>query len=523
MSGPGGRLTTFDAASIPPIHFAPARGARLAYQVWGDGPGTIVSIPPTAQNIEMAWERPEIRRMFERFGSFSRFLHFDKRGTGSSDRRSHVAGIDERVDDLRAVMDHAGIDRAHLFVSSEGGPMAILFAATYPDRAESLTLWGSGASMVPANLTDAEIAEERVRYERFASLWGTADSPVVTGFAPSLAHDESFRRWHQRYERSAATTDSLRELLELTLEMDVREVLPAIDIPTLVLHRVGDRIVPIEYGQELASKIPGARLVELAGDDHFSYAGDIDAWMTEVERFVTGELKRRLPRPAGHPAVHISTLGRFGVEVDGVAVPSRDWGSRRARQLCKRLVVARGWPVTRDELMDLLWPDEFDRRRLGARLSVQLSAVRRVLGGGVIADRQTVSLNLDEVSTDLESFHAAGNDTEIVNAYRGEFLPEDLYDDWAGPTRDELRSRFVSAARRLARQEFARDAHDAAAELARRLIEADKYDDAAHRLLVKALYAGGEPGQARRAHEAWANAMKELDLPVASLDEVVAS
>lgn len=516
-------MTTSDGNRIPPIHFAPARGARLAYQMWGEGRRTIVAIPPTAQNIEMAWERPEIRRMFERFGSFSRFLHFDKRGTGSSDRRSHVAGIDERVDDLRAVMDHAGIDRAHLFVSSEGGPMAILFAATYPDRAESLTLWGSGASMVRANLTDAEIAEERVRHERYAALWGTSDSPVAEGFAPTLARDESFRTWHQRYERGAATTDSLRDLLELTLEMDVREILPTLDIPTLVLHRRGDRIVPIDFGRELGNTIPGARLVELEGDDHFSYAGDIDGWMTEVERFVTGELKPRSARPAERPSVHISTLGRFSVEVNGVEVPSRDWGSRRARQLCKRLVVARGWPVTRDELMDLLWPDDFDRRRLGARLSVQLSAVRRVLGGGVIADRQTVSLNLDEVSTDLESFHAAGNDTEIVTAYRGEFLPEDLYDDWAGPTRDQLRSRFVSAARRLARQEFARAAHDDAAGLARRLIAADKYDEDAHRLLVKALHAAGEPGQARRAHEAWAHAMEELDLPVTSFDEVVAS
>lgn len=142
---------------IPPIHFDPARGARIAYQVFGDGPATVVSTPPMAQNIEMAWERPEIRHMFDRFAEFCRFVHFDKRGTGSSDRRSHVAGIDERVDDLRAVMDHAAVDRARLFANSEGGPMAILFAATYPDRVDSLTLWGSGPSMMPPNMT----AEQR--------------------------------------------------------------------------------------------------------------------------------------------------------------------------------------------------------------------------------------------------------------------------------------------------------------------------------------------------------------------------
>ncbi|MEX1044092.1 MAG: alpha/beta hydrolase, partial [Acidimicrobiia bacterium] len=126
------------------IRFARGRGARLAYQVIGDGEPTIVSIPPMAQNIELAWQRPEIRRMLERFGRFSRFIHFDKRGTGCSDRTTSRVGVmDERVDDLRAVMDAEGVERAHLFGNSEGGPMAILFAVTYPDRVESLTLYGT--------------------------------------------------------------------------------------------------------------------------------------------------------------------------------------------------------------------------------------------------------------------------------------------------------------------------------------------------------------------------------------------
>ena len=239
---------------VPPIQFAPARSARLAYQVFGDGPVTMVAIPPTAQNIEVAWERPEVRRMFDRFASFSRFLHFDKRGTGASDRRSQVQGIDERVDDLRAVMDHAGIERAHFFAASEGGPMAILFAATYPHRAESLTLFGSGASMVPPNLSAEERADHLERQRRYSAVWGTPDSPVVDGFAPSLAADQTFRTWHQRYERAAASRDSLRDLLELTLDMDVREVLPTLDLPVLVLHRIGDRIVPIEFARELAAE-----------------------------------------------------------------------------------------------------------------------------------------------------------------------------------------------------------------------------------------------------------------------------
>ncbi len=498
----------------PQIHFALSRGSRIAYQVFGDGPVTMVSIPPTAQNIEMAWEWPDVRAMLERFGSFSRFLHFDKRGTGASDRRSQLPGIDERVEDLRAVMDHAGIDRAHFFANSEGGPMAILFAATYPDRAQSLALWGTGASIVSPDLTDEERSDRKERHRAYAGLWGTADSPVVDGFAPSLAANQDFRNWHRRYERAAADTDSLVELLDLTLDMDVREVLPQLDLPVLVFHRSGDRIIPVEFGRELAEAIPGARLVEMAGDDHFGYAGDLDLWMDELERFVTGEVQERSDPVETRRKVLVQTLGRFAVTIDGDEVPSSAWDSRRARQLLKRLVAARGWPVTRDELMDLLWPDESDRRKLGARLSVQLSAVRRVLGGGVIADRESVALDLNEVATDLEAFYGASDDGAIVAAYSGEFLPDDVYEDWSGPARDEARSRFVAAARRLASADVAEGRFAQAARIGRSLLEVDPYDEGAHRLVVESMLGAGEKGEAQRAHAAWESAMAELGISV---------
>jgi pimeloyl-ACP methyl ester carboxylesterase/DNA-binding SARP family transcriptional activator len=500
---------------VPPIRFAQARGARIAYQDFGDGPATIVSIPPLAQNIEMAWEWPDIRAMLERFGSFSRFIPFDKRGTGVSDRRSQVNAIDERVDDLRAVMDAAEVDRAHLFAASEGGPMAILFAATYPDRVAGLILNGTGASLLPPDTSAEEIDEIRERQRVFADHWGTPDSPVVDRFAPSLASDPEFRAWHQRYERNAATRHSLRELMELSLAMDVREVLPELDVPTLVVHRTGDRAIPVDRGRELAEAIPGATMLETTGDDHFSYAGDVDSWMDGVERFVTGSVGTKAPSlPAGGRRIRIRTLGRFAVEVDGEDVPASVWGSRRARQLCKRLVAARGWPVTRDELIDLLWPDEADMPKLSARLSVQLSGVRRVLGGGVIADRQTVRLDLDEVSTDLEDFYKADDDAAIVATYHGEFLPEDAYEDWSAGPRAEARMRFGLAARRLASRVAESGDHRRAAVLARRLIEADRWDDEAHRLLVRSLIAAGERGEARRAHDAWVIAMAEIGVDV---------
>ncbi len=507
--------------SVPPVKFAQARGARIAYQEFGEGPPTMVAIPPAAQNIEMSWEWPPVRAMLERFGSFCRYIHFDKRGTGASDRDAGVNAIDERVEDLRAVMDAAEVDRAHLLVVSEGGPMGILFAATYPERVDSLVLIGSGPSLVPPDMTEEEKAGFRERNDRYASVWGTNDSPVVDGFAPSLAGDTEYRAWHQRYERAAAGQDSIRDLLELALTMDVRELLPTLDVPTLVIHRTGDRIVPVAWGKELAETIPGARLFLQESEDHFPYVGDMEGWMVEVERFVTGTVQ---PRPAAAPHsrdVHITTLGGFEVTVGGEKVSTSAWGSRLARQLLKRLVAARGRPVTRDELFEMLWPDEFDRSKLGPRLSVQLSAVRRVLGTGVVADRETVRLDLDEIVTDLEAFFVADDDAAIVGAYGGEFLPEDRFDDWTIAMRDETRSRFVTAARTLTGRHLAGGSYRIAVRTARRLIEIDRYDEAAYRDLVRALAAMGEDGEAQRAHDAWAEAMGELGIAVEPYDMII--
>ena len=495
---------------MPPIRFATVPGARIAYQELGEGP-TIVSVPPLAQNIEMAWEWRDIASMLRRFAGFSRFIHFDKRGTGASDQ-AEVNDIDERVDDLRAVMDAAGVERAHLFASSEGGPMAVLFAATYPHRVESLILWGTGPYMAPPDWDADEVAAGRKRSEHFADVWGTPDSFIVDRFAPSLAADPEFRAWHQRYERAAASRSSLRRLIDLMWHMDVREVLPQITVPTLVLHRIGDQPVPIDFGRELAAGIPGAELVELEGDDHFAYAGDM-GWMDIMERWVTGTVSSKPPMEP-YPSVRIQTLGRFAVLVDGVEVATGEWGSRLARSLCKRLVAARGWPVTRDELFDLFWPDEHDRGKLGPRLSVQLSAVRRVLRGGVVADRDSVRLDLRAATTDLEDLMNATDDRTIAAIYQGEFLPADVYEDWTGPVRDEARTRFVSAARRLADEASANGHHREAAALARRLVATDRYDEDAHHRLIASLRAMREEREAERAYAAYAAAMAELDVTV---------
>jgi DNA-binding SARP family transcriptional activator len=358
-------------------------------------------------------------------------------------------------------------------------------------------------------MTAAERQASIERRTHFAEVWGTPESLSVDFYAPSMAGNAEFRAWHERYERLSAGFDSLRDLLIQMMDVDVSDVLPTIDVPVLVLHRRDDGAIPIEYGREVAELLPNAEFVELDGADHFAYLGDMDGWMDQVERWVTGAVA---PRPAVLPTgeVQVRTLGRFGVTVGGREVTTSEWGSRRARTLLKRLVVARGWPVTRDELADALWPDEPDHERLGARLSVQLSAVRRVLGGGVVADRQTVALDLDHVSTDLETLLTATDDQTVIDVYRGEFLPAERYEDWAAPIREQARSHFTRAAHRRLSELLAAGESAGAVELAESVLAADPYDEAAYAALADAHERAGDPAAAERTRQRRRDAIGDL-------------
>lgn len=494
------------------MRYARVGGASLAYQTWGDGPATIVAIPPMAQNIELTWERPEFQRMLTRLGSFARVLHFDKRGTGASDRSAHIPTLDERVEDVIAVMDAAGIDRAHLLGVSEGGPVALLFAATYPARVDGVVLVGSGARIAAA------AADFR---EAFIDRWGTDKSITLDIFAPSVASDASYRAWEPRYERQSATPAALRELIEMIDAIDVRPLLSSISAPVLLLHRRGDRVVPVELARETAAGIPGARLVELDGDDHFAQVGDVDAWLDHVEGFTTGSVARREPSvPAGAVRAEIRTMGGFSVRVDGQDVPVTAWGSRRARQLCKRLAVAGGQPVPRDELVEMLWPDEPEPVKLNARLSVLLSNIRRVLGGGLVADRHAVRIDRTAVQLDLLAVSdalARGDDASAVAAYQGQLLPEDAYEDWATAAREHVLFAVVGARRRLAARAASASQNDEVALHAAAILDLDPYDERAHELLVRALAAAGHRGDACRADERYRRRMAELGVRPQSL------
>jgi pimeloyl-ACP methyl ester carboxylesterase len=268
-------------------------GTSIAYQVHGDGPLDLVFVPGFVSHAELFWEEPAIARFLRRLTSFSRLVFFDKRGQGLSDRLGRPPTLEEAMDDLKAVMDAAGCATAAVFGVSEGGPMSTLFAATYPDRVSSLVLYGTFARMTKTPDFPEGVSLER--FDQWARLvreeWG---GPVaVELWAPSAVGDREFERWWARLLRQGTSPAGAIELMNLYKELDVRPVLPAIDVPTLVLHRRDDRLVPTRQARYLAEHIPDAHYVELAGEDHLPMVGEIDALLDEVEEFLVGSRRAR--------------------------------------------------------------------------------------------------------------------------------------------------------------------------------------------------------------------------------------
>jgi pimeloyl-ACP methyl ester carboxylesterase len=255
---------------------------RIAYQIVGEGKFDLVMVPGLVSHLDLTWKDPEHARFCEGFARFSRLILFDKRGTGLSDRDKGIPNLEERMDDLRAVMDAAGSQRAALFGNSEGGMMSLLFAATYPERVRALALYGAFAQS-PTRAWPPEQVETRL--DLVERAWGAQMMPPSV--APSKASDQAFRRSWARYERLSASPAAARELLRLSREADVSPVLERIGVPVLLIHRAEDRRVGIEYGRHLAAQIPRAKLVELPGDDHLPYVGDSARIIAEIETFLT--------------------------------------------------------------------------------------------------------------------------------------------------------------------------------------------------------------------------------------------
>ena len=270
---------------MPETRFTRAGEVDIAYQVVGDAaPLDLVFVPGWVSHLEVMWELPEFAHFLDRLAGMGRLILFDKRGTGLSDRMAGIANLEERMDDVRAVMDAASSERAALFGISEGGPMSLLFAATYPERASALALYGSFARHPTVSADN--IAENLQLIDR---SWGTGEY-YLRFLAPSRASDGAFRRYVARYERQGASPSAVMAILRMNSEIDVRQILPTIRIPTLLLHRVGDPRITIDAGRYLAAHIPRAKLVELPGTDHFPLReGDImDRIVDEIEEFLTG-------------------------------------------------------------------------------------------------------------------------------------------------------------------------------------------------------------------------------------------
>jgi len=269
----------------PETRYAKSGDVHIAYQVVGDGPVDLVSIPGWVSHLDLAWEDPAQARFVERLAGFSRLVRFDKRGTGLSDPVASLPTLEQRMDDVRVVMDAAGLEQAALFGHSDGAQIGLLFAATYPWRTRALITHGACTRAASPGEDLWGDAEMMARFRDAVDHWGEGRSGAIIN--PDVETDPVALAKAARWERMCASPAMARALHEANEALDVRAILPSIRIPTLVLHRRGDA-VPVGGSRYIAERVPGARFIELAGDQHAPWLGDADAILGEVETFLTG-------------------------------------------------------------------------------------------------------------------------------------------------------------------------------------------------------------------------------------------
>jgi len=269
-----------DGLIAPRTQYAHAGGASIAFQVVGDGPRDLVVVNGPASHLELVWEEPTTARRLRSLASFFRLILFDRRGTGLSDPVERPPTLEQQMDDLVAVMDTVGTERAALLGGTDLG-LCAMFAATFPERVSALVL--SGVAAWGGDLVTPE--KRTMILDAVENHWG--EGTLLEVFAPSQVGNPSFEEWWGRYQRAAASPSTARRILEMTSEIDLRAILPTIRVPTLVTHRTGDRWVPVEMGREVAAMIPGARFLEFDGIDTYGWIGEAD-WIEAVEEFLTG-------------------------------------------------------------------------------------------------------------------------------------------------------------------------------------------------------------------------------------------
>ena len=272
------------------VKYARSGNVHIAYRIFGNGKRDIVMIPGTLSHLEFLWDTPSNQHLLKRLTAFARVIVFDKRGQGLSDRVVAEQTLEERIDDVRVVMNAAGSKRAIIYGWSEGGPMSLMFAATYPERASALVLYGTFAS-----IKDEPWSASRKQWEEMLQEWEArwGEGILLRVNAPSIANNPASVQWCGRLERASASPGSIVALMRANYEMDVRHILPTIVIPTLVMHRTEDALVPVAAGRYLAEHIPGAKYAEIPGTDHTVTDSDTqDVIADEIEEFVTGALHR---------------------------------------------------------------------------------------------------------------------------------------------------------------------------------------------------------------------------------------
>jgi class 3 adenylate cyclase len=309
----------------PQTRYARSGDIGIAYQVYGEGEMDLVLAFPFLSHLDLMWESPALARFLRRLGSFARVLVFDRRGVGLSDPVAAPPTLEERMDDVRAVMDAAGSERAALLGMSEGATMCMLFAATYPQRTSALVLWGAMARSTAAPdypWAPEKEAVEEAQAELVGPMWG--QGATIEIFSPSMAGDARAREFQARFERQAASPMRVQQLLAMFLDTDVRDALPLIQAPTLVLHRRQDRAVNYRAARWLAEQVEGSRYAELEGEDHFPWVGDSDAALAAIEEFLTGV------RPGPAPERVLATV-LFTDIVDSTRLAT-ELGDRRWRE-----------------------------------------------------------------------------------------------------------------------------------------------------------------------------------------------
>jgi class 3 adenylate cyclase len=315
--------------SAPPIQYAANGDVHIAYQVLGEGPLDLVFVAGAITNLEVLWEMSDYRRACERLASFSRLILFDKRGMGLSDR-VRVGTLEDRMDDVRAILDAVGSKATVLMGVSEGGPMSILFAATYPERTRGLVLCGAEVKEEttddwPWGEATREEFEEWMDMEGMLSRWGKGLGADL--FAPTRKGDPQLRDQFGRLQVQSATPHDAVAFMRMAFEIDVREVVPAVTAPTLIVHRVGDKICSVENARWLSRNIEGSRYVELAGENHLPFI-DGDDILDEIQEFLTGV------REPVAPDRMLATV--LFTDVVGSTDRARELGDRRWRDLLER-------------------------------------------------------------------------------------------------------------------------------------------------------------------------------------------